>query len=216
MATGPQGVNDFIGNITNIIPGSVDDAVASYIAGGIQNINETINNSLNRRGPMRGAYLEFEVPFERQSSGVQEAVEAVLPGTQFKMRLLVKEPIGHWFGWTPKYPEYGTFKGKGKNKGKRYTKQPGRRFASFQVLLKAETEILVPRAKASKQRAGGGDATTDEERVANFFIGVSSDVTVSEFIEMLKASKRKREIIGIITPSKRKHQWGGVMVHASD
>jgi hypothetical protein len=50
--------------------------------------------------------------------------------------------------------------------------------------------------------------------MGNFSIGVSSNVSVNEFIEFLKASKQKGNINGVISPTLRKYQWGGVMHRA--
>jgi len=197
--------------LTDFIPGALDDAIVGAASRTGAAINEALGNTLQRKGPLRGAYLEYEVPIPRTEGGVQEAIEGALPGTQYKMRLLMKEPIGYWFDLDPKYPEYGKFGGDGLNKGRLYTKRAGFRFASFQVLLRPETEMLVPTAKAAKQRSSGGDGRTQSERISTFFIGVSDNVTVREFIEFLKASKRESVIIGIISPKKRKYQWGGVL-----
>ena len=141
------------------------------------------------KGPIRGARLEYDVP-------------------ELGGRLLIKEPFGFWLGLEPVYPEYGTF-ANGDNQGKSFTKRAGFRFRSFQILLKPGTKIKVPKATAAKQRTG--ETGTVERQIGNFFIGVSDAVTVKEFIEFLKANKQANNINGIISPTLRKYQWGGVL-----
>lgn len=164
-------------------------------------ITETLGNTGQLAGPMRGAYLEYEVPMGPEGG---------------KIRLLMKEPIGNWFGLKPKIPVFRQFEGKGTNKGKKYTARAGFREKGFKILLVPETQILVPRAKAADQRSKGGNAQVRNERVANFQIGTSGTVTVRQMIRFLVSSNRNKSIIGVISPTNRKYQWGGVMSHASD
>jgi hypothetical protein len=146
------------------------------------------NQEKTRPGPLRGARLEYDIP--------------ALGG-----RLLIKEPIAVWLGLKPVYPEYGTF-----GEGNEHTKRAGFRFKSYTVLLKPGTSITVPTATAAKQRTG--QTGTETRQMGNFSIGVSSNVSVNEFIEFLKASKQKGNINGVISPTLRKYQWGGVMHRA--
>lgn len=149
----------------------------------------------SRRGPVRGARLEYEVQ--------------ALGG-----RLLMKEPFGFFFALDPIYPEYGTFKSGEHQNDKKFTKRAGFRFKSYTILLKPGTKMKVPKARAADQRKRGGDSSTEEITIGNISIGVSSAIAVNEFIEWLKTSKKKAQIIGIISPTLRKYQWGGVLHQA--
>ncbi len=140
----------------------------------------------------------------------------------FGGRVLMKEPYGNWFGFKPLYPEYGTFEATGKakhevlNKGKKYTKRAGFRFASYTILVKPGTKIKVPKSKASEQRTGKTGTNNTEERIfGSFTIGVSKNVSVNEFVEFLKTCKKASLIIGCISPKQRKYQWGGVIHQAN-
>jgi hypothetical protein len=193
--------------VTDYIPGSFDDAAIEGISQLTGGLNEAAGNTLQQKGPLRGAYLEYEVPIKHGGSQNEKAKN---------LRLLMKEPIANWLGLQPLYPRYGTFGGDGNNTGKKYTKRAGYRFASYQVLLVPETEMTVPKATAAKQRSLGGNAQTEEQRIASFFIGVSAAVNVREFIQFLKNCKRQESIIGVVTPRKRKYQWGGIFKHAAN
>lgn len=165
-----------------------------------KNNNPKPTGSSGKKGPIRGARLEYDVP-------------------AFKGRVLLKEPFGFWLGLTPVYPEYGVFKKSGKqgkieplNIGKLYTKRAGFRFASYTILLKPGTKMKVPVYKAAQQRVGfDGSDKTQEIKLGNFTIGVSKNVSVNEFIEFLKKNKQSKFIIGVITPKLRKYQWAGVL-----
>lgn len=149
----------------------------------------------SRPGPIRGARLEYNIP--------------ALGG-----RLLMKEPFGNWFNLKPVYPEYGSFES-GDNSGKPYTKRAGFRFKSYTILLKPGTQIICPKAKAADQRKRNADTSTITVKIGNISIGVSDDVTVKEFIEWLKSSNQKSNINGVISPTLRKYQWGGILHHAN-
>lgn len=149
----------------------------------------------NRRGPVRGARLEYEV---KELGG----------------RLLMKEPFGFFFALDPIYPEYGIFASGEFQTGKKFTKRAGFRFKSYTILLKPGTKMKVPKARASDQRKRDGDSSTEEITIGNISIGVSSSIAVNEFIDWLKASKKQKQVIGIISPTLRKYQWGGVLHQA--
>ncbi|MEH2318557.1 hypothetical protein [Nostoc sp.] len=158
----------------------------------------TVTKSTGRKGPVRGARLEYDIP--------------ALGG-----RLLVKEPFGFWFGLTPVYPVYGTFKGL-KNVhtlGKKFTKRAGFRFKSYTILLKSGTKIKVPKDKASEQRSGANNGT-ESRQLGTISIGVSDNVAVHEFIDFLKNSKQSANINGVISPTLRKYQWAGELHRASN
>lgn len=154
------------------------------------------SKSTSGDGPVRGARLEYNVP--------------TLGG-----RLLIKEPFGLWLGLTPVYPEYGTFRSGDYIKGKTYTKRAGFRFKSYTILLAPGTKIKVPKATAAQQRTGGaGSEDTEDRQIGNITIGVSSAVAVHEFIAFLKSCKESGKINGLISPTLRKYQWGGVLHRA--
>lgn len=157
--------------------------------------NGTSTAPASRPGPIRGARLEYDIP--------------ALGG-----RLLLKEPFGNWFGLKPVYPDYGQFKS-GDNQGKTYTKRAGFRFKSYVILLKPGTAIVVPKATAAQQRRRDPDTGTESIKIGNISIGVSANINVHEFIDWLKTSKQKANINGVISPTLRKYQWGGVIHRAS-
>ena len=159
------------------------------------NLTNNNDSSGSRLGPVRGARLEYEV---KELGG----------------RLLMKEPFGFFFSLNPIYPEYGTFKSGEFQNGKKFTKRAGFRFKSYMILLKPGTKMTVPVARAADQRKRDGDSSTEEITIGNISIGVSSAIAVNEFIDWLKASKRKKEVIGIVSPTLRKYQWGGVLHQA--
>lgn len=171
-------------------------AVAAEVATGVDipGLGSSGESKETRPGPLRGARLEYEV-------------------TELGGRLLMKEPFGFWFNLTPIYPEYGEFKS-GDNNGKKFTKRAGFRFKSYMILLKPGTKIKTPKATAAEQRKRGADSGTEEVQIGNISIGVSVNVSVNEFIEWLKKSKQKANINGVISPTLRKYQWGGVLHHA--
>ena len=159
-------------------------------------VTPTNSSSGKRNGPIRGARLEYSIP--------------ALGG-----RLLMKEPFGNWFGLSPVYPEYGSFTS-GDNNGKRYTKRAGFRFKSYTILLKPGTKIKSPKARAADQRKRNADTSTEEVKIGNISIGVSANVAVNEFIDWLKSSNKKGQINGVISPTLRKYQWGGILHRAND
>jgi hypothetical protein len=180
---------DIISTIGTII--DVADLVSDTLGGGGGTSGSGSSSSGDaRKGPVRGARLEYDIP--------------ALGG-----RILMKEPFGKWFGLTPVYPEYGLFKG-GPNAGKKFTMRAGFRFKSYQILLKPGTKIKVPKDKAQESRSGKNSGTEDRQ-MGIIQIGVSSSVAVNEFIEFLKASSKASSIIGCISPTLRKYQWGGVL-----
>lgn len=157
--------------------------------------NDSSSQGSGGKGPVRGARLEYAIP--------------ALGG-----RLLMKEPFGYWFGLKPVYPEYGTFS-KGTNiQGKIFTRRAGFRFKSYQILLKPGTKIKVPKNKAQELRSGKNDGT-EERQMGVIQIGVSENVAVNEFIDFLKNSNKQASIIGIISPTLRKYQWGGIFHQAA-
>lgn len=155
-----------------------------------------IGSSGGRKGPIRGARLEYNIP--------------ALGG-----RLLIKEPFGKWFNLNPVYPEYSAFES-GDNRGKKFTKRAGFRFKSYTILLKPGTKIQCPKAKAADQRKRNANTGTEEVQIGNISIGVSANVNVREFIEWLKSSNRKDSINGVISPTLRKYQWGGILHRVSN
>lgn len=178
-----------IGSIVSAV-GNIAD-VANGVASAVSAVS---GSSSSGKGPVRGARLEYDVP--------------AIGG-----RILIKEPFGYWLGLTPVYPAYGTFKGKNKyTVGKHFTKRGGFRFKSYTILLVPGTKITVPKATAAHQRRG--DTGTESRQLGNISIGVSDDVTVREFIEFLKSNKQSSHINGIISPTLRKYQWGGVLHRA--
>lgn len=152
-------------------------------------------SAAGRLGPVRGARLEYEV---KELGG----------------RLLMKEPFGFFFALDPIYPEYGKFESGEHQQGKLFTKRAGFRFKSYTILLKPGTKMKVPKARAADQRKRDGDSSSEEITIGNISIGVSSSIAVNEFIEWLKTSKKKQQVIGIISPTLRKYQWGGVLHQA--
>lgn len=176
-----------LGNIIDIAENVTQ--VAENLSGG----NDEKETS--RLGPIRGARLEYNIP--------------ALGG-----RLLMKEPFGYWFKLEPVYPEYGIFESGEYQQGKSFTKRAGFRFKSYTILLKPGTQMEVPKAKAQEQRRREGENGKEKIKVGNISIGVSSNVTVKEFIEWLRTSSKKKEIIGVISPTLRKYQWGGVLHQA--
>lgn len=170
------------------------DLVDDLTPGDIPGVGKNEENK-SRLGPVRGARLEYEV---KELGG----------------RLLMKEPFGFFFGLEPFYPEYGKFASGEHQTGKLFTKRAGFRFKSYTILLKPGTKMKVPKARASDQRKRDGDSSTEEITIGNISIGVSSSIAVNEFIEWLKTSKKKKEVIGIISPTLRKYQWGGVLHQA--
>ena len=154
------------------------------------------SSSGTKTGPIRGARLEYDIP--------------ALGG-----RLLLKEPFGNWFGLKPVYPDYGSFK-TGDNANKQFTKRAGFRFKSYTILLKPGTKIKCPKARAADQRKRNADTGTEDVQIGNISIGVSANVNVREFIEWLKSSGKKSSINGVVSPTLRKYQWGGVLHRAAD
>lgn len=182
---------DIISTIGTII--DVVDLVGDTLGGGSGGGGSgsgSSSGSGGRKGPVRGARLEYDIP--------------ALGG-----RILMKEPFGKWFNLTPVYPEYGKF-AKGPNNGKTFTRRAGFRFKSYQILLKPGTKIKVPKDKAQESRSGKNSGTEDRQ-MGIIQIGVSSNVSVNELIEFLKGSNKASSIIGCISPTLRKYQWGGVL-----
>lgn len=164
----------------------------------VLDIAEDLTNSddkeekTSRNGPVRGARLEYDIP--------------ALGG-----RLLMKEPFGYWFKLEPVYPEYGTFASGQFQTGKKFTRRAGFRFKSYTILLKPGTQIQVPKSRAQEQRRRDADTGKETIKIGNIAIGVSSNVSVNEFIDWLKSSSQKSKIIGVVSPTLRKYQWGGVL-----
>ena len=179
-----------LGDLVDIGAQVIETATGIDIPG----VGKESSSSGSKKGPIRGARLEYKIE-------------------KLGGRLLMKEPFGKWFDLTPVYPEYGTFKS-GDNSGKTYTKRAGFRFKSYTILLKPGTSITVPKATAANQRKRDADTGTETIKIGNISIGVSANVNVHEFIDWLKASKQKDNINGIISPTLKKYQWGGILHRA--
>lgn len=118
--------------------------------------------------------------------------------------VFMKESIGKWLGLTPKYPDYGTFGGNGKNKGKNYAKRPGFRGRSWKFLLQTGTKITQP-VKGWQSGATG----TESRACASFFIGFTHKVTATEAIEFAKNCSKASTIVGVQSDTGRIYRWSG-------
>ena len=185
-----------LGDLVDIAEGVITGNLGEVVGGVAGSVGlGGVTKTQSRKGPVRGARLEYTV----------EALGG---------RLLIKEPFADWLGLTPIYPEYGTFS-QGPNNGKLFTKRAGFRFKSYTILLKPGTKIKAPKATAAQQRRRDADTGTELIQIGNISLGVSANVNVHEFIDWLKASKQEKNINGLISPTLRKYQWGGILHHAT-